>query len=371
MSRFVIVLLLLFWPSALFGGLRGAISLSSGYESNLFHASDAEPDLVSQAGVRLGYEWKQDFLTESLALEGSGLLFSAHPLRAYSLQSAHGAVGWLPSKKSLVRLGASVARRVDRADYSMYDYREIGGFIDGKLWLGDRSNVLAGYAFAQRRYAVLDAFDYDEQRVRAQADLPLGDRTSVVLLNELGFKQYHSPMKGSGKGRHLHQENALAIQWRGSVRLSRPLGENTGLRFSLRRSINLGDCISYNALQATDFLAGEELYDDPYAYESQEYDLLVSRRLQPGLIVRAGCGVAFKDYRQKVASETGNHAPGAGLRSDRLSRINLRLEKVWKQRSDPLTVKLFAESLYLRNDSNDPLYRYTAFCCTAGVGVEF
>jgi hypothetical protein len=370
-KRYVGFLLLLLWPTGLQAALTGSFSLSSEYDSNLYHTSDAESDMISHAGLRLGYEWAQKSWQESLSLEGDGFLFAGHPDRTYSRQSARAGIGWLPSSKSLVRGGLGFARRVDRDEYAMYDYQEIDGFIDGKLRIGDRGGVLAGYTFEQRHYAVLDAFDYDEHRVRVQADLPFGQRSGVVLLNEVGFKKYETSVKGKGKGAQLHQDGVLGVQWRASVRLSRPLGENTGLRISCLRRFNLGDCVKDNVLRSADYLAGEELYDDPYAYESQEYGILISRRLQQGLIFRFGYDHAFKEYRQKLVDETGHHMPGAGSRSDRLSRFSVRLEKVWKHTNDPLSVRLFAESLYQRNHSNDPLYRYKALTCTAGVGVEF
>lgn len=194
---------------------------------------------------------------------------------------------------------------------------------------------------------------------------------TIGIYNELGYKFYSDGFFAHGSGAKKGKEAPVAGQWSGALRLSAPLGESTGLRLYLLRHIDFGDRIDRTGAVVDNYLAGEELYDDRYGYESRECGVQLSQRIGSGVIVRAGYDLAFKDYQQKAMNLDRHPAPGAGLRKDRQERFTVRIEKAWKKHEKPRMTKLYAESVSLRNESDDLLYDYTSFVASAGIAVEF
>lgn len=362
-------------PSLAFAGLTGGVSLSSDYESNLFRSSVEESGMVSQALARLGYLLEQEEheeLSQSISFERNEFRFSTDSDLNYSLTSAQLMFGWNSGEQQRFRALLGYESREDREAYAIYDYGAFSLSVDGTFRVGDGGgSVVAGYAHESREYDAQEMYDYNENRLFTQVGIPAGNALNIAVANELGFKSYQDRVSGGGHGMGAHRDGPLAGQWRGTLRISLPLADKTGLRLQLFRSIDIGDTVDYGTLTTGSYLAGEAIYDDRYSYESLEYGMQLSQRLRPDMILRVSGDLACKDYHQDALGLDGAAIAGAGTRNDRQLRLTARVEKSWKNHQKSLLVKLYAQALYLRNHSDDLLYDYTATNLGAGIGVEF
>ena len=371
MKRSIVLLLALLWPAAAQAGLTGSFTFSSAYDSNPDRTSIGESGFFTEASARLDNEWTRERWSGAFSLEGAGFIFPGSPERNYTRQNARAAIGWRPSDKSQLRAGFGVGGRSGREAYSIYDYRELDAFVEGKRKLGSRGAFLGGYAFRQGSYESLAVYDSAEHRLYTQLDLPAGERVTIGIYNEVGWKFCSEDCPSPGFGKKKGREAPVAGQWSGLLRLSAPLGERTGLRLSVQRHLDFGDHIGRARFAVDNYLAGEELYDDRYSYESREFGVQVSQRIGKSVIVRAGYDLAFKEYQQKAMNLDRHPVPGAGRRNDRQERLTLRIEKSWKKQRKPCVTKLYAEGVYLCNSSDDLLYDYSELVAGAGVAVEF
>ncbi len=358
-------------PPALHAGVTGSFTLAPEYSSNLDRVSTGQSGSLTEAVARLDYEWKRERWNGAFSLEGAGFIFPASPESNYTLQNARAGIGWTLSETSQLRAGFGVESRSGHETFAIYDYRQFDAFLEGKRKSGSRGLFLAGYAFRTRSYDSPELYGHAEHRLYTQLDLPAGERVTIGISNEVGLKRYSEAFPSPGSGTKNGKDAPVAGQWSGSLRLSMPLGERTGLRLYLLRHLDFGDRIGCAGVAVDNYLAGEDLYDDRYSYESRECGFQVSQRIGKSVIVRTGYDLAFKDYQQKALDMDGHSIPGAGLRNDRQQRVTLRIEKSWKNRARPLLTKLYAESVYLGNRSDGLLYDYTALTAGAGISVEF
>lgn len=357
-------------------GLNGSVSLFTENDSNLFRSAVEEDGVASRSEVRLGYSWMQEEWSESIVFERSDHFFSTDPDMNYTLGSMKAFFMWSSEDERQFHASLGVENRVDREEYAIYEYDALTATVDGSFRVGSRGSVKFGYAYENREYAAQELYDSIENRLFAHTAIPAGNAMTITIANEVGFKSWpqlstQTVTGRGGRGRVVQEEGPVAAQWRGSVRLSLPLADNTGFRLELLRSLNIGEAVDYSALLADNYLAGDVLYDDPYAYERREFNVQLSQRFSPDLIVRLSGNLAYKDYQQDALDLEGSPVPGAGIRNDRQERVMARVEKSWKNQRKTIGVKLYLQALYLRNHSDDLLYDYSATSASAGLGVEF
>ncbi|MDX9757653.1 MAG: surface lipoprotein assembly modifier [Bacteroidota bacterium] len=178
----------------------------------------------------------------------------------------------------------------------------------------------------------------------------------------------HSGMEGSVQ--YLMYEEPSTSQLSAWINIGQGLTESTGLSLRLLQRWNLTDRGRAFVGGAVDFIGEEELFDDPYSYESSEASLILTQILGWGMKARIGGVYAMKTYAYPASLDyTDLSAP---TREDERFGGYLTLEKTlsgsWLL-FNGLTISL--NYVYLRNQSNTTYYDYRSNALGLGVSTDF
>lgn len=184
-------------------------------------------------------------------------------------------------------------------------------------------------------------------------------------------------MNGSGRMggmeptvEYLVYEEASTAQLRAWVNVGQSLAEGTGLSLRYLQRWNLTDRGRAFVGGAVDFIGEEELFDDPYSYESSELTLTLTQLLPWSMKLRAGGFYLDKTY--DYAAQLDDGAAASAARSDARSGGWLRLEK--RIAGDWLLfsgLELSVSYVHTRNTSNTAYYDYSSNAVGIGFGTDF
>ncbi len=383
-------LLCAIWPSVAAAQLQSTASLTTSVDNNAYRNYSATEDVISQLNVDISTgwtlaKWKGQFYYDGYLnhfADNSDRTFQFHRFGFASQRN-------LGASKGQLSTGARLAIRVDGEAYDVYDYSEVSGYLNLKFPLKGLGIFYTGYNVRMRDYANLQELSNWEHTAFGRLNISLPSRTTFIFSTQLGYKDYISQvvaevveqtdgdgMNNPGRGNrtsimYTEVDNPSAGQWVNSVRISQSLFSKTGLSAYGRKRQNFGDDGRFLTSLETGYFTEDELYDDRYGYESLETGVLLSQLLQSNLMLRLGLDYYDKDYQRGALDLDGNSLPGEVLRADNRHQIWGSLEKTFKIRHLGRSLKLSLEYLYLRNDSNDPYYDYSANVVTLGTELSF
>ncbi|HEX9654191.1 MAG TPA: hypothetical protein VGA99_10810, partial [bacterium] len=186
------------------------------------------------------------------------------------------------------------------------------------------------------------------------------ESTSQWGMGEYG---HHQGGMGQWGGWNQNENNSHSIkpsvsQWIGQMRMAQSLTNTTGLSTDVILRRNLENDVRYLAGQVSGYTSEDELFDDPYGYESEELGATLTQLLPWKFTFKAGTEYKWKDYVNRPALDLNGDALSSGeLRSDRQIWTWLSLGKTFEFRSGR-TVSLFGEFYRIDNQSNDSYYDY-------------
>jgi hypothetical protein len=346
-------------------------SLSTTFESNVLLNYEPYRDRITEGTLYFAHQWDFPAVTGLLSYHLNSVRFNDLTDHNYNIHTlgvngehkfADG--GWLKG-------GLQAAKREDREVYNTLDYSEFKGFVDSRIPCKDNLTAVTGYTLRKRLYRVATELNNWENLVYGGVTVAFSDGITVSMLSEVGYKKYLLPVfsaSGSGKS---DGDGAKVGQWANTLRFSRPLLDNLGLMVYGRGRMNFGDQEVYNSGLSPKYFSENDLYDDRYGYESRECGGMLSYRLPHALVLRIGYDYADKRYQQMVLDLDGNFILDEGARHDTISGMWCRAEKRFSFSGNKRELNLYGEYKWLRNNSNDPFYRYSASSTTIGVAVIF
>ncbi len=377
-------------PAAAAAQLQSTVALTTSVDNNAHRNYAGAEDVISQLNVDISSGWTLAKWQGQFYYDGYLNYFMDDRDRMFQLHrfglAARLALG---SQGGLLSTGARLAFRVDDDAYDVYDFSEVSGYLNLKSPLPGFGIFYTGYNLRMRDYTNLPELGNWEHTVFGRLNVTLPSRTTLIVSTQLGYKNYMSqavaevtePTTGDGinnPGRgnrpsivYTEVDNPSAGQWVNFVRISQSLFGRTGLSTYVRKRQNFGDDGRFLTSLQTGYFSEDELYDDPYGYESLEGGVLLSQLLQSNLMLRLGLDYYDKDYQRSALDLAGNPMPGEIMRADTRRQIWGSLEKTFKMRNLGKSLKLSLEYLYLRNDSNDLYYDYSANVVTLGTEVNF
>ncbi|KZK73515.1 MAG: hypothetical protein A3K90_01940 [Pelodictyon luteolum] len=356
LSATAALLFLALCPSGVFALDRWDVSasVSSSVEENISHTAGGEDDMVQTFSAGIAPHWKWPGWESELFYDGTMVDFSRHSESSYAVHKAGATLYYSPTSAIRVRGGMNLAVREAGGSTDMYDYTGSGLYCDMQFPLSLDWTARGGLSRQTRDYRMISDLDNRESLAFFGLEHRFQGGASLGLSAEAGAKDY------------LGREGPEACQLRTFIRVSLPLAEATGLRLRLVDRLNFGGDALVAAGIAEDGYMIEDLYDDPYSYESLEADAMVSQLLSGGVMLRIGCAAKWKSYDRAVLDAAG--APLADLREDACLEVSMGAEKTLRLNRQGTLLKLSAGWYVNWNDSNDALYRYRA--SSAGVGAE-
>jgi hypothetical protein len=169
---------------------------------------------------------------------------------------------------------------------------------------------------------------------------------------------------------YLIYEEPSTTQLSAWINIGQSLSETTGLSVRYLKRWNLTDRGRAFVGGAVDFIGEEDLFDDPYSYESDELSLTVTQMLDHGIKIRGGAFYLLKTYGYPYTLDYS--VPDTDLRQDERSggwvRVEKRFAGDWLLFSG---LRLSLGYVYLTNDSNTAYYNYSSNAVSLGLSTDF
>lgn len=368
-----IIALIFILSSFSFAQFSKNIEISSWYDDNLYRSPDPIQDLLTDISLELNYH--PDDSNMNYYYNGSLFLYQNNSSRKFSL---HG-VGFNyynpfgKDNKHDFYLGADWTLRLNGDEYNYYDYNQIYAYTNFRFDL-DWFFIKSGYNFRYRSYSNLPDLTNYRHYLFLQANKSFATRTTIILEAGLGHKSFSgleiftsAGSGGGGKGRGNISETSTAttVSEIPSLsqavlvgRVSQSLHEKVGLYVQYRRQISLTDETDF--VNADGYYHDEELFDDPFSYESESYSSQLTWMLPWSMKLQAGGAFVSKNYISEQAFTSADDTLGlGGIRLDDRGSYFVNFSKTFYLNKNWLKSLHFNLNYsYIRNESSSYWYDY-------------
>jgi len=361
-----IMALVLLLSSLLFAQFNKDIEISSWYDDNLYHSPDPVIDLLTDVGVRLSY-WT-DNSNMNYYYNGSFFFYNEAALRNFSMHS----IGFNyinpfgQDEKHNFYLGAEWTLRLNGDEYNYYDYNQIYAYSNLSFDL-DWFFVKSGYNFRYRSYSNLPDLTNYRHYLFLQANKSFATRTTLILEADLGHKSFAGQeyLTGGGQGHGRYSSSTTTISEIPSLsqavllaRVTQSLHEKVGLYVQYRRQLSL--TAETNFVNADGYYQDEELFDDPFSYESKSYSSQLTWMLPWSMKLQVSGAFVSKNYISEQAFTSAEDSVGlGGIRLDDRSNYFVNFTKKFYLNKNWLKSLHFNFNYgYIRNESNSYWYDY-------------
>ncbi|MBN1543495.1 DUF560 domain-containing protein [candidate division KSB1 bacterium] len=367
---------LVFLPSLLYARIGLTVDAQGGYASNIVSSYRQIPDTYQALQGQLHYRWIDSNTGVQLAHRAEYTTYNRTPDRdglthALSFDLYHN----LKEQGDKVNAGVEARTRLHSELYDWSEYRQGRAYLTYKTVFTNRLYAYIGWEGRIRSYPQLGFFSYHYNREYLRLSRFFDSGTTLIFQVETAQKDYLNESVSSmipGFTELITLGDGASRQLLTSLRLARALSAGTGVsgEFSLRRNLKS----SVRTLGTTDgyYFSDEELFDDPFSYESEGVELTVKQRLPALWLIQAGTLLLAKHYRNRLALDLEGYAfADQRTREDQRSVFWFSLSKSFKAYPDwnPLTLSL--DFSWMHNRSNDPYYDYHLSALSLGVKQNF
>ena len=371
-------------------------------DGNTFRNYENVADVIYQPNISLFYDHAGENGNVRLFYEGSAFLFDTFPIRQYHSHNL-GITGnqLMGDGTPVIAWGIQGGRRFNREEYRYYDYTHIQGYLNLRFDKGSKSIWVIGTQARLQDYQELPEFSYWETNGFIQGTIFLKTRTTIIGRVQAGYKKFVEPIvnedviidnvsgdkrgRGPGHGQgsipgesesntsqtvQLESLRDHVVQLMGSLRLAQSLGSRTGVAVEgimTRNPIGGSRVISG---QDSGYEENDDLFDDPYSYESDEILLELTHMLPWNSRIRIGAEAAIKRYDRPVYDEEGNPLEGILRRDDR-KLLWVSLQKIFPMKRTVKSLIFTFNYTVLDNSSNDTYYGYENTIGSLGCSITF
>lgn len=385
MAKSAILFIMVFLLSqAAWAQLSTHIEASSYADDNLFRSPEPVSDILSNVGLTLAYRPQDSGI--KFYYEGSFFMYNDFSERNFHLQtvglnsfSQFGSDG-----QHGLYWGSDLTMRFNRQDFNYYDYSQLYAYVNLNFDLNFMF-LKAGYNFRYRSYSNLPDLSNFRHYAFVQLNKSFATRTTVILEADLGHKSFtgidlYSTASGGSRG-HGGMWSSGSTTEASSIpslthavllaRVSQSLHPKVGIYIQYRKQISLTAQTDYQ--NANGYYQDEELFDDPFSYQSDAVTSQLTWVLPWSMKFKMGGGNINKTYISEQAYTSAEDTVGlGGIRSDKANNFFVSLNKTFylkKNWLDALSVDLYYN--YIRNESNSYWYDYKNALMGAGISWKF
>jgi hypothetical protein len=155
------------------------------------------------------------------------------------------------------------------------------------------------------------------------------------------------------------------------ARLSQSIYDKMGLYIQYREQLNLSNQIT--SVTGSDFYQDEELFDDPFSFESQGLSTKLTWMLPWSMRLQIGGSMIDKNYIEETAYVSDFDSVGSGgKRIDKQKNLFLNFTKTFFVKRSWMNALSFNFYVgYTRNESNSYWYRYENRVIGGGIQWRF
>jgi len=376
MRMFRIILTALIFCSNSYAQFGASINIQSGHASNIFSNYRQLPDFYNDLQADLNYDIISATKGLRLFYSGNATLFETYDYRSYQVHS----VGlsyytYIGEKQSKINVGFNGRIRRHTDEYLWYQYNQGYGYITLKIPFQDQLFGYVGVNFRFRNYEKLSPYSYWRSTSYLRLSRFYNSGTSIIVEFDYMQKQYlhsdaSSPLQdfpymqtdGSGNSRQIV----------GLLRIAQAVTSKTGLstQFLIRR--NLNSSIRYLINEAGYYYSDEELFDDMFGYQAEQWNMSVKHRLPWKMQLSMGGTYLLKHYFNRLALDLqGYPFEDQRLRDDQRLIGWVSLTKVWQYSKTMKPITFSVDFSAMKNNSNDPYYTFNTHYLTVGISQNF
>ena len=373
----------LFVASTVLGQFSTNLMVNTYTDDNLFRTPDPIQDLLSNVNLSLSYQQPE---ANTQFYDNINLIAYKNTYdRNFLINSAgiNKNIKIGEKSNSTFSLGGNWTLRANKDNYNYYNYSQLSGYANFKL-LTNIILLKGGYSYRWRNYQNLPELSNQLHNTYLQLNKSFPSRTTIIVETGFGNKSFmgqdsFTTINDIGRGRGHHGEGSIAtntISERLStskahiiLRLTQSLHEKAGIYIQYRKQLSIDDDISYRNFD--DYYQDDELFDDPFTYESDSYSTQLTIMLPKSTKLLIGGSLYSKYYISEPAYATVEDSVGIGeLRLDEQTNYFIDLSKTFNINKDWVnSIKFNLYYSYTYNESNSYWYNYKN--ATLGAGIQW
>lgn len=373
----------LFVASIVLGQFSTSFTVKTYADDNLFRTPDPIQDLLSNVNLSFSYQQSE---TNTQFYDNINLIAYKNTYdRNFLINSAgiNKNIKIGEKSNSNFSLGGNWTLRINKDNYNYYNYSQLSGYANFQL-LTDIILVKGGYSYRWRNYQNLPELSNQLHNTYFQLNKSFPSRTTIILETGFGNKSFMGQDSfttindiGRGRGHHgdeyittnLTSERLSTSQAHIILRLTQSLHEKVGIYIQYRKQLSIDNETSYRNFD--DYFQDDELFDDPFTYESDNYSSQLTIMLPKSTKLLIGGTLFLKNYISEPAYSTSEDTVGIGeLRLDEQTNYFIDLSKTFsinKNWVNSIKFNLYYSHTY--NESNSYWYNYKN--TTLGVGIQW
>jgi hypothetical protein len=378
-----LLILAILFTSTLQAQLTKSIDITSYYDDNLFRSPQPVTDFLTDFSVGLNYTPEKSDMNYYYG--GSWLIYQDNTLRNFSTHNLGFDYSTLFGKENSHNfyMGADFTLRINSEEYNYYDYNQLLAYSNVRYDL-DGIFIKAGYNFRYRSYSNLPDLTNTRHFIFVQANKSFDTRTTVIVEADLGSKSFGGQelfsgsvgSRGMGRMSSSHTSSS-AIQTPSLnqavilTRVTQSLHDKVGIYAQYRKQISLTNETSF--INADGYFQDEELFDDPFSYESEGYSSQLTWVMPWSMKLKIGGALLSKNYISEQAFTSADDTLGlGGIRLDDRTNYYVKFTKTINLKRDWVkSLRFNLDYSYIRNESNSYWYDYENALIGGGLQWNF
>ncbi|MCU0645036.1 MAG: hypothetical protein MUC94_12340, partial [bacterium] len=296
--------------------------------------------------------------------------------------------------------GAAVQLRKFKPDFDFYDYQTLTPYAQLRWDLWQTTPIQLGYRFRHRDFQNLSELSYQEHhgffqvrhffpsRTTFIGEINLGQKTytnlqnagEVIIVTPKNSDKGRGQSHGWGKGMMASDTSVVAYnmtalkaqQLNLSAKFAQSIFSKTGMSIEYIKQLTPSNNIRYLTGLEYSYSKDDELYDDPYAYSSDELEVTITQVLPWQSSLKLYANWADKKYLYSIVTDsTVSPTQVNENRRDRQQLIGLIVQKNFKLNRVLKSLSFYASANYLANQSNDLYFDFDGFFVHSGFEFIF
>ena len=385
--RLLISNLILF--NIVLGQFSNFVSLNTYNDDNLFRTPDSIKiqDVLSTFTVGLSYQDSESRI--QLHNNINLMTYQNNSIRNFLINNVglNKSISFNKNSTSNINLGGNWSLRVNQDDYNYYNYSQLSGYANFQL-LTDIILIKGGYSYRWRNYPNWSDLSNYLHNAHIQLNKSFSTRTTIIAEADFGNKSFMGQdsfttigSTGHGHGRwasntataitNTVSERLSTSQVNIVLRLTQSIHEKAGIYLQYRKQISIDDSTNYRNFD--DYYQDDELFDDPFTYESDSYSSQLTLMLPKATKLLIGGSRSSKNYISELAYSTADDSVGiGGLRLDDQTNYFIDLSKTFNINKDWVnSIKLNLYYSNTINESNSYWYNYKNTSWGGGIQWNF
>ena len=279
-------------------------------------------------------------------------------------------------------LGGNWLNRLNKEEYEYYNYNQIYLYSNQRFNLSGLF-LKSGYNFRYRNYSNIPDLTNYQHYLFVQANKTFRTRTSIVIETDLGYKSFNGTESyvsaggevGSGNSSShttVYEEKIPSLSHLVLLtRVAQSLHDRVGIYVQYRRQISLTAETSY--VNADGYFQDEELFDDPFSYNSSAFSSKLTFVLPKSINLQVGGSINYKNYITELAYVSSEDLEGLGdIRADNKQSIYFNFSKTFNSNKKRIySFKTYLNYSYVVNESNSYWYNYKNHSIGIGLLLNF